>query len=290
MSEKPDSESLRRMLEEDTDSPEIDDLLPAIQQLRTWSAPPPTSAQTDHLIATLETEFDRQVQTAAPRVDRQLWAWTWALIRVQLRVVRRGLWWASAFVMLLGVLVTLLTISTQRDVFDLPLTLAAPLIAAIGLALLYDEDTLVAQEIELATPTPPILLMLVRLMLIFGFNLLLALIGSLALALLTPSLSLWSLIGAWLAPMTFLSALSFFFSVITADATSGAFSGLLLWSLIVGMRALKINAPTASLWSLLPDFLSEAGRSWLLLFGLAIFALALWISDWQPSFTRRHLG
>jgi hypothetical protein len=64
----------------------------------------------------------------------------------------------------------------------------------------------------LATPTSPWQILVARLALVFGYNLVLALAASLALLPVLPGSLLGSLILGWLGPMTFLSAVALAFS------------------------------------------------------------------------------
>jgi hypothetical protein len=84
--------------------------------------------------------------------------------------------------------------------------LVAPLVAAACVALLYGPENDPAEELVLTTPTSPVQILLARLALVFGYNLILACGASLGPS---PFISLGALtavIQSWLAPMTFLSA------------------------------------------------------------------------------------
>jgi len=191
------------------------------------------------------------------------------LLRSQLPVIRGEIWPASTLVLALGTFVA----CAARSAEALPFVLMAPLVTAVGVAFLYGPAVDPALEIELATPVSPRLILLVRLALVFGFDLALGLAGSLALALLRPDVSLWPLVTAWLAPMTFLSALSLLLSVASADSGLGALVSLMLW---VVQSMGRISGPNSLPWRI-PDLTAAAARPWLWALALVMGALALWI-------------
>lgn len=252
---------LRAKLIEDTGSAdEAERLLPMVQQLAARSAPIPTAQQTDRLAQTL---------TAAMPARSSRWALAVWLLRAQLRVVQHEIWLASAFVMTLGVLVTLTSLP-GTSVELLPLALIAPLVAALGIAFLYGPAADPSLEIELATPVSPRLVVLVRLLLVFLFDLALGLIGSVALVMAHSDWSLWPLVLLWLAPMTFLAALAFLLSMLFVDPLISVSICLTLW----GLPVLRVFPPFATL----PNWLSGEAQPWLWLTAVLCAGLALWLA------------
>ena len=197
--------------------------------------------------------------------------WAWLLLRAQARVVRGEIWTASALVMALGVLVTVVMSGPDAG-SALPLVLIAPVVAATGVAFLYGPAVDPALEIELATPTSPRLVLLARLALVFGFDLGMGLAASVALALLRPEISLGPLMMAWLAPMAFLSALAFLITVLSVDPGLGVLVSLVLWAVLNVRR----SAGLGNLSRYLPDLLAASSRPWLWGLALSFGALALW--------------
>lgn len=115
-----------------------------------------------------------------------------------------------------------------------------------------------------------------RLLLVFGFNLLLALLGSVALALLRPQVVLWSLITTWLAPMTFLAALAFLITVLTGASEIGMLFSLNLWAL----QTIRLTGDRLGAFILYwPDLFNPTNRTWLWALALLSFACALWLGD-----------
>lgn len=255
------TDQLRVKLIEDTgSSEEADRMLPIVQQLADWSAPIPSAQQTDRLVQTLSAALPA-------RSSRR--AWMMWLLRAQLRVVQHEIWLASALVMLLGVLVTLAEQPTA-SIEMLPFALIAPLVAALGIAFLYGPAAEPSLEIELATPVSPRLVVLVRLLLVFLFDLAWGLLGSGVLVLSQSGWSLWPLVSLWLAPMTCLAALAFLLSMLFVDPLVGVSICLALW----GLQVLRVFLPFAAL----PNWLSGDLQPWLWLTSLMCVAVALWLA------------
>ncbi|HTJ33403.1 MAG TPA: zf-HC2 domain-containing protein [Dactylosporangium sp.] len=161
-----------------------------------------------------------------------------ALTIAEARLIRLAVPVASALVMALGVAFVLLQSATGAD---LVLALIAPIVAAAGVAGTYRSRHDPAAELLAATPTSGRLLLLVRIALVFGYDLALALAASAALALAgaAQTASLNALVGAWLGPMVLLSSLSLLIAVrFGPDVALGAAAGL--WAarvLAAGMLA-----------------------------------------------------
>jgi hypothetical protein len=95
--------------------------------------------------------------------------------------------------------------------------------------MLYDDDFQAMLDIEETSRASARVLLLARLTLVFSFNLVLALIGSIVFVLVQRETALAPLILSWLAPMSFLSGLAFFLSIIGRNSLfAGGFS-LVLW-------------------------------------------------------------
>ena len=214
------------------------------------------------------------------------WRWAWMLVRAQARVIRRDIWGASALMIILGTLVTMLSSRPpQVSIGALPLVWATPIVAAGGIAFLYGSSVAPAIEIELAAPVSPRLVLLARLMLTFGFDLVLGLAGSVLLALTMPSLSLWPLVATWLAPMSFLSSLAFLLTVLTADPNVGFLVSLGLWA----VQSTAGTADRIGLSWLIPDLMTATARPWLWALALLLGGLALWTGGGEERWIRRSM-
>jgi hypothetical protein len=188
------------------------------------------------------------------------------LLRRQLPLLRHGIWAASLIVLVTGMILTyLFPYAGGHSTYML--ALAAPIVAAAGIALIYGPENDPATELECAAPVSPALILLARLVLVYGYNLALALVTSVLVWLMLGDVVLWSLVLSWLVPMLFLSALALALSVIWTSqaAITAAFSA---WSLHV-FNAL--HSPLPMLWQLSNGLWSNQA----LLLCLALFCLAL---------------
>ena len=173
------------------------------------------------------------------------------LLRRQAALVRQGIWAASLIVLTLGVILTFLF--PGSGVNSSLLALAAPIVAAGGIALVYGPENDPATELELATPVSPALILLARLVLVYGYDLALALVASVALWLAPDHLMLSQLILSWLAPMLFLSALALALSVII-NSQMGMIIAFSLWGLHL---VTQLRGP-----GLFPDFAAFTDALW----------------------------
>lgn len=286
----PDLKTLSEDLASETQAA---DLLPTVERLQTWRAPTPTPADTARLLATLTPHLPAP---ALPRTFSpfHLFSPALLLLRSQLYIVRREIWAASALVMMLGAGISILipTGGTLPDGTPTPdgfaLAFVAPLVAAMGISFLYGPGVDPAVEIEEATPVTQRQILLARLTLVFGFNLLLGLLASVGVLLagivgLTAPVSLPALIGLWLAPMTSLSALALFLTVLTGDSLAGVVASLGLWM----MQAFRAFAPPEPIIFFLPDLLALEIRPWLWTLALCLGALAFWLAGREGQSLRR---
>ena len=271
--ELPDDERqrLQAMLAEDTTSPEeAERLLATVTRLRRWSAPAADSQKQVHLVRLLEAELSSRQPSPGVRLRQRIGEW-WPLLilRAQARVVQREIWLASALVMALGLVVTL---SAYNAGEMLPFVLLAPVIAAIGMALLYNASLEQILELERGMPIPMRILLLARMALVFSFDSVLALMASLILVAVHSEIALWPLVLDWLAPMAFLSMLAFLISVLSRDSMAGMTLSLAAWSVLVFRRF------SGDLFERLPDLTSVQARPWLLMLALTFGLLALWLA------------
>ncbi|BCB73738.1 hypothetical protein GCM10022251_14380 [Phytohabitans flavus] len=165
-----------------------------------------------------------------PATRRKAW-FSLALLRAEARLVRPAVPIASALVMALGVALAAAPSATGSA--GQVLALVAPVVAALGIAGVYGPRRDPAFEVVAATPTAPGLILLTRIALVFGYDLVLALAASGVLAALggDPG-GLFTLVDAWLGPMALLSALSLVLAVwLGADVAAGV--AVVLWSLRV---------------------------------------------------------
>lgn len=133
--------------------------------------------------------------------------WGVDLLVSQVPLVRRELWPAGAIVIMIGVVVAYLLGDSKVIV------LLAPLVAAACLAVIYGPENDPAIELAMSCPTSLRQILLARVTLVFGYNLLMALFASLVTKSLAPTGLLGSIILSWLGPMAFLSAAALLLSI-----------------------------------------------------------------------------
>jgi hypothetical protein len=211
--------------------------------------------------------------------ERILESYPIALLLSQVRVIQREIWWASAFIMMIGVLVTL---SPNGDLLFSFATLA-PIVAAASVGMLFDSDFRAMLDLEETSRASARLLLLARLTLVFGFNLLMALLCSVFLAIFDSETLLLPLISSWLAPMTFLSGLAFFLAITGRNSLFAGGLSLVLW-----IGHMIFSQMTDKNW--LVQILSMPGLSEPTYRPAIIFAGLLMVvaSLWQLGIVERH--
>jgi hypothetical protein len=247
--------------------------------LHRWRDPTPDPAAKAHVLQTLIAEAEAHSRAPLQPLERVLphrdLSWAWLLLRSQARLVHPAMWAGSALVIALGALVTLIFYSSAQTGAELPLVIVAPLVAACGIAFLYGLDADPALELQLATPVSARLILLARLALLFGFNLAITLVCSVGLALVQSQISLLPLVAAWLAPMTFLSALAFLLSVLFFDSLASVLISLTLWVVTVVRHFVDFGTVALSL----PDLLGIDFRTVLWVAAPVLIVIALWIAE-----------
>jgi anti-sigma factor RsiW len=148
----------------------------------------------------LLTAVVRRSALAPPsRPARPAWRRSPLLLLAQARLVGHSVWIASALVMALGAALTFVwTGAVPDDAWTgKVLALVAPVVAAGGVAGLYGPARDPGYELVAATPARPRLILLARLTLVVGYDIVLALLASAALVLFgLPTGGLLPLVGA----------------------------------------------------------------------------------------------
>jgi hypothetical protein len=191
---------------------------------------------------------------------------TYDLLKFQAPLVRQDLWPASAILMFIGMIVSI--ISNRYSL----LYFLAPLVASATLAAIYGPENDDASELTYATATSPWKILLARLTLVSVYNLCLGLAATLGISLFLKIGVYWPLVFSWLAPMTFLSLLALFLSlwIGTGKAIVTAYS---IWLLQY------IPFSVSNLWQQYPQIMQAS--TWIrhfwqssnLLFALSAFLL-----------------
>jgi hypothetical protein len=193
----------------------------------------------------------------------------WTMMRSQLRLMRGAIWIAAAATFGIGLIVAMLLANPSASA--LVFAFFAPIIGAISVAFIYQPENDPTLELALATPTSPRLVLLARLTFVYGYDLLLALLATMALALFKDDITLWPLITLWLFPMFFLSALTLTLSMIF-NVTTAVAATMSLWTIGLMIAA---NSRTGISAAKLVDLINAPeSRQLFVLLGLACFAIA----------------
>jgi hypothetical protein len=149
---------------------------------------------------------NRQAWLHAPaRALRRLWL----VFRAQIPLIYKSIWIASALVCLFGLILTVSmaqrSAETKGTIADI-MVLFIAVVGAVGGAFLYGSSVDPGFELTIATPTSARLVMLCRMVIVLGYNMLLALVASAVFAALYGG-SLWGFVQLWLGPMIFLASL-----------------------------------------------------------------------------------
>jgi len=105
--------------------------------------------------------------------------------------------------------------------------LVAPAVAAVGVAFAYGPGLDPAWELSLSCAVPERMVLLTRVVAVFGLNAVLGLLASVA------SGAVAALTFGWLLPMTAVSALALAAAVVARSATVGAGAGVAAWVITV---------------------------------------------------------
>jgi hypothetical protein len=193
----------------------------------------------------------------------------WTVMRSQLRLMRGAIWIAAAATFGIGLIVAMLLANPSASA--LVFAFFAPIIGAVSVAFIYQPENDPTLELALATPTSPRLVLLARLTFVYGYDLLLALMATIALAFFKDDITLWPLITLWLFPMFFLSALTLTLSMIF-NVTTAAVSTMSLWT--VGLIIVANSRTGISAAKLVDLINAPESRQLFVLLGLACFTIA----------------
>jgi hypothetical protein len=199
------------------------------------------------------------------------------LLRAQAYLVKRELWPAAAALMLLGVIIAWLSGHTES------LSFLAPLVAAASMAAIAGPQNDPASELTMATPTSPWKILLARLSVVSGYNLLLALIASLLLLPTLPQTFFGNLILTWLGPLAFLSTLALLLSlwIGTSNAITVTYA---LWIVqYLHISQLSPAWPALKAWDNFLIYFRQFWQSPVILLMLALAAVLLALVSTQHS-------
>jgi hypothetical protein len=205
----------------DEDLMEFEDVIIEISR---YSVPDPTQAMTERLL-----ERVRSAVPSAPVPTANPWGvGRWIRLALQqASVFEKPFWVASMIIILLGLLFSL------GDSQTVLFSMLAPAMAALGVAYSFRGGTI--KEIELTCPVTPYQIVLGRMLVIFVFNTVLGLVGSMVLANYGSGIVFSDLVIEWLAPMLLLTGLALVTAVWFNSLVSAA-SSMSLWALLLSFK------------------------------------------------------
>lgn len=206
------------------------------------------------------------------RLFAQPWRYIWGVLWRQIRVLPRGIWASSAAILFMVLALFLLrsnAVFIQDHWTHALLAISVTAASVINMAYVYGREHDPGLEFALATPTPPRLILFCRMLLVAGYNLILAVAFSALLVLLNGG-TLWSVVQLWLGPLLLLSAASLAISMLlgslVATIATLAFELTQMLTVQVHEGIPHLNMALSSLWQTQPAVLLIAAL-------LLIFAL-----------------
>lgn len=175
------------------------------------------------------------------------------VLAAQARLMRAGVWVASALGIVLAALYAVLvpTVSAGNV-----LTFALPLIAASGMAFLYGPENDPSLELALGTPTSARAVLFGRFALLFGYDTALA-VAATAVVAGSRGENIWVLASLWLGPMALLSTVSLALSLLVSPIVAGGMAAALWFSRLVHLDdGASLRLTPAMLWHTSPQILA----------------------------------
>ena len=267
------------LLEQGHTEDEIAELLPLLQELGQWAAPEASDTGISHLLTKLAPLLPNTAAPEAVVVIPQLIPGKisrrgeglhtlWQLLRAQIPLIRREIWFASAFVLALGWFVSVILYNASPGLSNgIIFTAISPLVAALGLSLLYGPENDVGLELALTTPTSPRQVLLARFVLVFGYDLTLTLLMSGAFSLVIPQVDLLLILNSWLGLMFFLGGLALLLSLVFGSDRAIQIS-LFVW--VLRVLALTNREQWFQNWADLWSNTALLGILALILFGVSL--------------------
>lgn len=221
------------------------------------------------LFASIEAQLNRPQQPSRLMLVGEHVSFLYQLVRAQIPLIRHDIWPSSTVVLVVGWIISFLLSAQQKTPSGAVLAVFAPLIAALGLSVIYGSDSDSGLELAMTSPTSPQQILLARFVLVFGYNLITLLLLSVAFKLVFPAVELSALLEQWLGPMFFLSTMALLLSL--AIGTQAAVIGsLVVWSIrVVAFSNLDLRLNTGLLQATI-NFWSSTP----ILIGLAVLFLA----------------
>jgi hypothetical protein len=274
-----DGEQLAELLRaQGTPPDEIAEATDTLTLLAAWPAPAPSAADTAHLLQRLRpllpapSPVRRALRRRPPTLAGE-WLALLALVRAQVDVFRPAFWLTSALVMALGIL-GVLGIDLSPT---LALYVSGPLLSYLGAAAAFRGSTLGLLEFELACLPSPRQLMLARLVLVLGYDIVLGLLGGGLLWLRSGTAPL-ALTLHWLTPLLLVAGVTLLLSL-RLPVTKAAAYTYGAWLVVLALRTLATGAAASLAFAASTEVVLGSA-------GLVFLLAALWA---LPAATPRML-
>ncbi len=140
----------------------------------------------------------------------------WLIFKGQVRLIHKSIWAVPPLLLLFGCGLGLFAIAgsiSHLQQVETVLALMTTVSAAVGVAFIYGVDNDAAIELTLSTPTSIRIVMLCRLVLVVGYNFIVAVCASTCMALLSRG-SVWDIMQLWLGPMLLFSSMTLALSLL----------------------------------------------------------------------------
>ncbi len=246
------------------------------EDLKLWAAVHQTIQTADGQIkapSNLAARAMRQIKSSSSKGD--IFQRAWNILHSQLPIIKREIWPATAATMAIGYFAAMLAGKPEG------IRIFAPLIAAASISILYGPENDGAEELALSTPTSPRQILLARVVLVFGYNLILAGIATFAFAPFIDTTQLLPFVLSWLAPMTFLSSLALLLSLVigTGNAIAFAYGAWLIQFLYPGLQIVHDLPAYFRLEDGLAYYTAFWHQpAWMFLTAFGLITLALWVT------------
>lgn len=209
---------------DETQREELGDLTDLVNVLESYTLPAPKREQRARLLAALDLYLP-----PSNNFFQKNWKHLLRLMRCQWVVFESSFWLSGLFILILGLLMTLLKSS---ELLPLLLLTLSPLLAAGSVVYLFRPETRTLHELEMLTATHPAEALLARLIMVFGLNVAVTFLLMLVIHLEGTQIVLWRLALAWLGPLLTLTGMALYVTL-RWGVLLGAVLPLALWGGLV---------------------------------------------------------
>ena len=255
---------------------------PCRTELATWDAireatqyaaastPLPSASVLEQALAQIDTQA---TQPAWQQAAKRTLAHGWLVFTRQVPIIHKSIWYVTPLIILFGCVLTLLgprETGIRLHSAEIVLSLFITVVGAAGVAFIFGSENDAGFELTLTTPTSMRTVLLSRVALVLGYNIVLAALAS-ALVTLVQGGGLWGVVQLWLGPLILLTSVSLVLSL-----TIGSVVALVASLMLEVIQAMAVNVEQGMVafqlshtnaWQTNPAMLLIA----VLLIGFAIF-------------------